>query len=485
MSVLALHAGTTHVTAAVVDQRGRVVATAGREVPRHVPRPGWVEHAPEEVWQATLGATREVLGAVDASGLTALGVTNQRGTVRAVGPRDPRVAAPGDRRAGPAYGRGRILRRRAAVAGRARAAHLGAGGVGPVRRRHPRLLPGRPDDPRHLARHGHLQRRGDELLDLASGDWSDEQCGLFGVPRDALPDLVPSWGEVARTEPRAFLGLSLPVAAIVGDRQARARRTRLLRGRRRRLHPRRGGVAGGQHRYDAAAARSAACGPPSRGAPRAGGPTYALEGALRPSRGTVLGDRRLRVGGPAAADDARCQALADRVGLAGRAPRGGGADRARGRASSPASAPACGRPPTSCATRGRRTAGSSRSAAEPLQLRLGGGDGLLGLPHGVVRLRPHVLGVGELVVVLLLRRLELGDLAAQLVELGLQLQRPGLELLDLRGRRLRGLPGLGELGVGGLDLLLRPPGPPWRRPPGRARRAARDARPARARRSPR
>src|SRR5690606_17677651 len=48
----------------------------------------------------------------------------------------------------------------------------------------------------------------------------EELCGLFGVPRDALPDLVPSWGDIARTDPRTFLDLDLPIAGIAGDQQS-------------------------------------------------------------------------------------------------------------------------------------------------------------------------------------------------------------------------------------------------------------------------
>ena len=58
------------------------------------------------------------------------------------------------------------------------------------------------------------------LFDLAEGDWSDELCSLFGVPRDALPDLVPNWGEIATTDPASFLGLELPIAGIAGDQQS-------------------------------------------------------------------------------------------------------------------------------------------------------------------------------------------------------------------------------------------------------------------------
>ena len=47
-----------------------------------------------------------------------------------------------------------------------------------------------------------------------TGEWSDELCSLFGVPRDALPDLVPNWGEVAHHRP---VVVPRPVAA---DRRA-------------------------------------------------------------------------------------------------------------------------------------------------------------------------------------------------------------------------------------------------------------------------
>ena len=52
------------------------------------------------------------------------------------------------------------------------------------------------------------------LLDLRAGDWSDELCGLFGVPRDALPELVPNWGEIAHHRPAVVL------RAVAADRRA-------------------------------------------------------------------------------------------------------------------------------------------------------------------------------------------------------------------------------------------------------------------------
>ncbi len=53
MSVLAIDAGTTGVTAVVVTADGRIAARGYQEFAQHFPKPGWVEHAPEEIWQAT------------------------------------------------------------------------------------------------------------------------------------------------------------------------------------------------------------------------------------------------------------------------------------------------------------------------------------------------------------------------------------------------------------------------------------------------
>ena len=57
MSVLAIDAGTTGVTAVVVTDDGGIAAKGYQEFRQHFPQPGWVEHAPEEIWQATLEAT--------------------------------------------------------------------------------------------------------------------------------------------------------------------------------------------------------------------------------------------------------------------------------------------------------------------------------------------------------------------------------------------------------------------------------------------
>src|SRR4051794_36208711 len=69
MPVLAIDAGTTGVTALVVGEDGGVLSRGYREFAQLFPRPGWVEHEPDDIWTATVAACREALaGARGASG---------------------------------------------------------------------------------------------------------------------------------------------------------------------------------------------------------------------------------------------------------------------------------------------------------------------------------------------------------------------------------------------------------------------------------
>ena len=77
--VVAIDEGTTGVRAIAVDERGAPVDSAYREFRQIYPKPGWVEHDPEEIWQATLGVLRQVVK--DPAAIAAIGITNQRETV--------------------------------------------------------------------------------------------------------------------------------------------------------------------------------------------------------------------------------------------------------------------------------------------------------------------------------------------------------------------------------------------------------------------
>jgi glycerol kinase len=79
MSILAIDAGTTGVTALIVSDQGEIIARGYQEFPQYFPHPGWVEHEPEKIWQAALAACKLAIGDAD-SEISCIGITNQRET---------------------------------------------------------------------------------------------------------------------------------------------------------------------------------------------------------------------------------------------------------------------------------------------------------------------------------------------------------------------------------------------------------------------
>ena len=81
--VLAIDQGTTSTRAIVFDAAGRPVASAQRELPQIFPKPGWVEHDPEEIWSATVEVCRGALAKakLHPADLAGIGITNQRETI--------------------------------------------------------------------------------------------------------------------------------------------------------------------------------------------------------------------------------------------------------------------------------------------------------------------------------------------------------------------------------------------------------------------
>src|ERR1700677_2840764 len=78
----AVDQGTTSTRFIVFDRSGRVVTIAQKEHGQIYPRPGWVEHDPEEIWQRPRGVISEAMAkaSLQPSDLAAMGITNQRET---------------------------------------------------------------------------------------------------------------------------------------------------------------------------------------------------------------------------------------------------------------------------------------------------------------------------------------------------------------------------------------------------------------------
>jgi glycerol kinase len=240
MTVLAIDAGTTGVTALTVAADGRIASRGYEEFPQHFPRPGWVEHEPEQIWQATLSACRQAL---DGQPVSAIGITNQRETAvlwdrttlaaprRAIVWQDRRSAQICDRlreagheervteltglRFDPYFTATKLCWLAENDERAWSGVSSGAVAVGTVDSYLvARLTAGR----EHVTDASNASRT--LLYELGTGTWSEELCQLFGVPASALPRIVPSYGEIGRTDPSAFLGLDVPIAGIAGDQQA-------------------------------------------------------------------------------------------------------------------------------------------------------------------------------------------------------------------------------------------------------------------------
>jgi glycerol kinase len=239
MSVLAIDAGTTGVTVLVVSDTGEVVSRGYQEFSQHFPKPGWVEHEPEEIWQAVIAAARVALKGDHE--ISCLGVTVQRETAvlwdrqtlqaprRAIVWQDrrttdvcarlaehgPRIAELTGLRLDPYFTATKlawIAEHEPQVWAGVESGRTAIGTVDSY------LVARLTAGAKHVTDAGNASRT--LLLDLRTGQWSDELCDLFGVPQNALPEVVASYGELGRTDPVAFLGLDVPVAGIAGDQQA-------------------------------------------------------------------------------------------------------------------------------------------------------------------------------------------------------------------------------------------------------------------------
>ncbi|OIR09252.1 glycerol kinase [mine drainage metagenome] len=242
--VLALDQGTTSSRAIVFDRAGRTLAAAQQEFPQRYPRPGWVEHDPEDLWESTRRTALAALAEanLERAQVAAIGLTNQRETTLLWERSTGRPVAPAivwqDRRTADACARLRraghepLFRSRTGllldpyfsgtklawlldrVPGLRRRASRGELAFGTVDTWLLWRLTGgavHATDPSNASR--------TLMMDLRTGDWDDELLRILRIPREVLPEIRPSsgvCGEVA-TVP-ALRGL--PIAGIAGDQQS-------------------------------------------------------------------------------------------------------------------------------------------------------------------------------------------------------------------------------------------------------------------------
>ncbi|HOK60705.1 glycerol kinase GlpK [Tenuifilum sp.] len=80
--IMALDQGTTSSRALIFDQKGNIRSMAQKEFQQIFPKPGWVEHDPNEIWSSQVAVAAEAMSKIGINGqnLHGIGITNQRET---------------------------------------------------------------------------------------------------------------------------------------------------------------------------------------------------------------------------------------------------------------------------------------------------------------------------------------------------------------------------------------------------------------------
>ena len=248
--VASIDQGTTSTRCMIFDHNGLEVGRHQLEHEQILPRPGWVEHNPTEIWGRTQTVVTSALNNTNlkAADIAALGITNQRETTivwnRKTGQpyynaivwqdtRTDQIAAALDR-----DGRGDVIRRKAGLppatyfsAGKLQWILENVDGVRADAERGDALfgtpdvwvlwnLTGGPAGGVHVTDPTNASRT--MLMDLETLDWDDELLSFFGVPRRMLPQIRPSSSPQPYSVTRADgpMGGEVALTGILGDQQA-------------------------------------------------------------------------------------------------------------------------------------------------------------------------------------------------------------------------------------------------------------------------
>ncbi|MGE0259264.1 MAG: glycerol kinase GlpK [Alphaproteobacteria bacterium] len=239
--LLAIDQGTTSTRAILFDAAGGIRHTARVALRQIHPRPGWVEHDPEEIWRAVVATCREAIEAAGDRPIAAIGITNQRettllwerGTGRPVHNaivwqdrrtaglcetwRDAGLASLVASRTGliidPYFSASKVCWLLDAVPGLRRRAVAGEIAFGTI----DSFLLWRLTGGLHATDATNASRT--MLLDLHNLAWDDELLRAFDIPPALLPEIRDTDGDFGATGPGLF-GDAIPLAGVAGDQHA-------------------------------------------------------------------------------------------------------------------------------------------------------------------------------------------------------------------------------------------------------------------------
>jgi glycerol kinase len=241
--ILTIDQGTTSTRVVVFDEQARAVGVAQEEFTQHYPKPGWVEHDPEQIWGQVGPLTLRALAQAGITGgqVTAIAITNQRETTvlwdrtsgRPVHPaivwQDRRTAdfCAAEKAAEPMiqqrsglvldpYFSGTKLRwlldNVPTARAHAESRRLAFGTIDTF------LIWRLTGGGSHVTDVSNASRT--MLLNLRTAGWDDELCRFLNVPMAVLPEVRPSSGEFGRTRGLDFLPDGIPITGVAGDQQA-------------------------------------------------------------------------------------------------------------------------------------------------------------------------------------------------------------------------------------------------------------------------
>jgi len=243
--ILALDQGTTSSRAILFDEQACMVAVAQKEFTQIFPKPGWVEHHPEEIWSSQLEVAREVVARanIHPSDVTAIGITNQRETTvvwdkisgqpvyNAIVWQDRRTAAICDELKSQgledyvrqntglvidAYFSGTkvkwILDHVPGAREKAENGQLLFGTIDTW------LIWKLTGGKVHATDYSNASRT--LMYNIISLKWDETLLQALSVPAAMLPEVRPSSGSFGHTHPDVFFDLEVPVSGVAGDQQA-------------------------------------------------------------------------------------------------------------------------------------------------------------------------------------------------------------------------------------------------------------------------
>ena len=242
--ILVIDQGTTGTTACLINSSGHLIKESNKPFPQIFPKPGWVEHNPDDIWQSVLQAVEEVTKDFDHNQIAAIGISNQRETVfvwdrltgqpiyngivwqcRRSSPfcekllQDNTVVKTIKKKTGltidPYFSASKVHWILHNVDGALKKAQSGDLVLGTV---DAFLLWHLTGSKVHATDVSNASRT--QLMNITNGHWDSDLLDIFSIPDNLLPEIHPSAHDFGFTKGLKILPDGIPITAMIGDQQA-------------------------------------------------------------------------------------------------------------------------------------------------------------------------------------------------------------------------------------------------------------------------